>query len=532
MFFDARSLEPEQTLEADICIVGAGAAGIALAMEFASGPFEVIVLESGGFDFEHKTQLLYRGETRGRPHPALEFTRRRQFGGTTRTWFGRCRPLDEIDFQERAYIPFSGWPFSRAGLDPYYARAHVYCGLGEYNYDPAYWTDGKDGDGTIKSAGLETKIFQFSPPFDFGQQYRHEIGHAAHVRAFLHANAIGVSMDEDGRSVSRIRCRTLERKDFQVRAREYILAASALEVTRLLLVSREVMRAGIGNQHDLVGRFFMEHPHIFSGAITSPTENLPGEFFKLNYDLEQTHLGMVKAIGLPEARMVQEQTLNASAFFVSRVSYKAEDVYFSKGAAALIKAAEMFQHKAAPSLQLFHSLYAMTRHARTSAVLLWKIARNLVNRSALPSLHIQVETAPNPDSRVVLSDKQDRLGVNQLSLRWQLTRQDLESYQKFEALLHQGLGRLGFQIRRFRHDTDAAGWPVSMMPAKHHLGTTRMHTDPRRGVVDPDCRVHGVANLYIASSSVFPTSGMANPTLTLLALAIRLADHLKQKLGG
>jgi choline dehydrogenase-like flavoprotein len=142
-------------------------------------------------------------------------------------------------------------------------------------------------------------------------------------------------------------------------------------------------------------------------------------------------------------------------------------------------------------------------------------------------LKIQLECAPNPESRLTLADQRDSLGMPRLNLNWKLSQQDLDSYQRFRIAMFDGLAQMGFPIRPINHDLDAEGWPVSMVPSKHHMGTTRMHKDVKQGVVDEHCRVHGINNLYVASSSVFPTSGMANPTLTIVALALRIADKVK-----
>jgi choline dehydrogenase-like flavoprotein len=529
MFLDARTLSAGEELEADICIVGAGAAGIALALELRSTPLKVLLVESGGLDFDHRSQLLYRGRSSGREYPALQFTHRRQFGGTMRTWFGRCRPLDEMDFQERPFVPGSGWPFTRADLDPYYARAHTYCQLDRYDYDADHWPSAEGEQQKIESAGLETKIFQFSPPTDFGKEYRGELARASNIQVCLHANVKGMALDKALGRVSHARCLTLGGKAFTIKAGAFVLAAGGLEVTRLLLASDDVLSCGIGNQNDLVGRFFMEHPHIFSGVVTHYPPGFSQEFLKLNHEFVQTNLQMVKAIGIPEARMLQERVSNASAFFLYRPIHKTEDAYFSRDAASARRVAEVFQHAAEPSLRPIFSGSGLLRNARSLLDLLARAVGHRLRRVYAPVLRIQMESIPNPESRITLSDKKDALGNRQIDLHWQLTQQDLASYCRFADLLHNGLRGLGFQIRDIRHDVDAEGWPVSMIPAKHQLGTTRMHRDPRQGVVDPDCRVHGVENLYVASGSVFPTGGMANPTLTIIALAVRLADHLKHK---
>jgi choline dehydrogenase-like flavoprotein len=531
MLLDARSLPHDAILSGDICIVGGGAAGIAMALEFVNSAYQVVLLESGGLEFKQAAQALYQGASTGRSIAPLEFTRRRQFGGTTNTWFGRCRPLDEIDFQERNWIAHSGWPISRSDLDTYYARAQRLLELDEYNYTASRWADDLSELRRIKSAGLETKVFQFSPPSNFGRLYLEQLERARNIQVYLSANAVRIALQPDGRSVASIQCMTLAENNFQVRAKSYVLAASALEATRLLLVSNDNHQSGIGNGHDLVGRFFMEHVSGFCGTIDKSSGTLPSSYFKLNYEVGQKNLGVTKAIGIPETKMREQGLLNAAAFFVKRATYKGQDAYYSRTMASLLEINQMLRHetKLAP-LQLFRQTGRSIKSLHTILPILLRRISHAIEPSYSWGLQIQLETVPHLESRVTLSDRKDKLGVHQINVHWQTTRQDVENYRQVEELLYTGLQKLGFTTRRFAHELDSDGWPISMTASKHHMGTTRMHASPRQGVVDANCRVHGVDNLHIASSSVFPTAGMANPTLTILALAVRLADHIKSRL--
>ena len=531
MLFDGRNLPEGEILETDVCIVGGGASGITLALEFANAPFDVLLMESGGHKLQHRTQWLYQAENIGRSYYDMEFTKQRYLGGASNKWFGRSRPLDEIDFEERPWIKYSGWPFGRKMLDPFYARAATICQLNSYDYNPNSWISEDQEQLPFGDSGVETKIFQFSPPTRFGEAYIDKIKNTRNIKTFLFSNAVSIYLDPEGKKVERVKFATLQGNRFQVKARYIILAASALENTRLLLLSNNVAPNGIGNDHDLVGRFFMEHPHIFDCALLTPLSPDQIRYYKiLNYDAISTNLGTVGALGLTEETLRRERLLNASVFFVRRKGFKIDDRYFSKGGFALTRLMDTLNHTNAPGPQFFGYVWEALKHSKTIAGIIGQRLKGFTNGETWITLRSQLETVPNPQSRVTLSDKKDRLGMPKLAFNWQLTQQDLESYHRFRGLLFEGLHQAGFQLRKFNHETDESGWPVTMMSGKHHMGTTRMHPDPKMGVVDADCKVHGIENLFIAGSSMFPTSGQANPMLTIVALAIRLADHVKRVL--
>jgi choline dehydrogenase-like flavoprotein len=528
LLIDGRKLPKNEILETDVCIVGGGAAGITLAKEFVDAHFKVSLFESGGLRFNHQTQFLYKADNFGRPYYDMEFTKQRYFGGATNKWYGRCRPLDPIDFETRSWVKHSGWPFEKKHLDPYYVRAHDVCQLKSNNYNPSYWETPAKEQLPLKGTKVETKIFQFSPPTRFGNEYINLLAKAKNIKVFLYSNAVSIVTNTVGNIVTHLNFATLRGKKFRVKAKLFILAASALEVTRLLLISNDVHSRGIGNHYDLVGRFFMEHPHVFTAVLTTPLTTKQARFYKiLDYDTNSENLGTVGALGLNEKIIRQEKMLNASAFFIRRKGYKIDNRYFSKGGVALTQVVDTLNHTNAPGVQFLRYAGDTLRHINEVSGIIKQRLKAVINPTSWMTIRTQIETAPNPDSRVTLSHKKDRLGMNKLILDWRLTELDLISFKKFNQILFEGLLNSGFKLRLFNHETDEFGWPVSMVAGKHHIGTTRMHEDPKKGVLDADCKVHGVANLFIAGSSMFPSSGQANPMLTIVALAIRLADHIK-----
>jgi len=523
MLIDARALPNNEALNADVCIAGSGAAGMSLAREFAGAQFSVILLEGGGLKFEHRSQFLHRGQSTGRAFPPPENTRRRQFGGTTTTWFGRCRPLDEIDFEARPAIPNSGWPFPKSQLDPFFVRASKLCQLDSGDFHVQ--------NDVLAAAGLESKLFRFSPPTNFGEAYLDELEASSNVRVVIHANAAEIELDPSGVKATRILCLTLNRKRIPVSARIFILAAGGMENPRLLLNSRGVHSTGIGNSGDLVGRYFMEHIYSFTAAVTDLPSGFPEEYLRLNYESFQRQIAPTPAVGFPESLMREEGLPNAAAFFVRRPIHKTDDRFYSSRMQGFINLVETMGHRRAPSRRVVQYARGTIANARTVMTLMGIAARAKLRGLSQYAIQLQLEPVPNRESRITLADARDNLGLRQACVDWKLSAQDLAGLRRCEDLLLKGLETCGLRTRRIQHERDAEGWPIFMPSSKHHMGTTRMSTDPKSGVVDADCRLHEVGNLYVASSSVFPTAGMANPTLTIVALAVRLADHIKRVLG-
>ena len=554
MFIDARTLPEETVVEHDICIIGGGAAGITLAREFIDQPLRVCLLEGGGLDFDEVTQSLYTGENVGVPYFPLKEARARYFGGSTNLWGGWSRPLDDIDFEDRPWMPDSGWPFIKAQLDPYYERAQKVCNLGPFEYDFAYWED--------KLAQLERRqlpfttdqllscIWQIIPPshLHFGEAYRAELEQARNIHTYLNANVVNIDTNDTAQAVTRLEVASLEGKKFWVKAKVFILAVGGIENPRLLLASNKVQSTGLGNQYDAVGRYFMEHPYLISGKLrlSSPAPL----YTQRNFQLGKIFMGT--ALGLSKAVQEREQLLNFSTRFlpiapewveaVNRLRYriqqtkvipqmKAPGTFPSINHEAFPTIREGFRDTSeAPVMEDLGKVIAnLDRVAARAYAKLFN--KSFCSRqSNFCDTHLISEQAPNPDSRITLSSERDKLGLNRVQLDWRLSPIDKYTIQRSQQIIAQEFERSGLGKLQIELTDDDSCWQ-SVRGSYHHIGTTRMSINPRRGVVNEHCQVHGISNLYIAGSSVFPTSGLSNPTLTIIALAVRLADQIKERMG-
>jgi choline dehydrogenase-like flavoprotein len=525
VLIDAREIEAGSLLESDLCVVGAGAAGIAITLRFVATGHRVLLVESGGLEIEAATQALYEGASVGRDYYDLDICRLRFFGGTTNHWEGRCRPLDPLDFEPRPWVPYSGWPISRATLDPYYAGAHKLCQLGPYDYAPEFWFLPGETTLPFDPARVKTGLWQFSPPTRFGDIYREPLAAATNIRVLLHANLADIETGENGAEVQTLRIATLEGKRFTVRARAYVLACGGLENARLLLATNRQVNVGLGNQHGNVGRYFIEHPHL-PGARLLATAPSRIEFY--GYEHRRPRHGDTLVMGylnLAPDLQTRAGMLNCDCSFV-------DDNIGRSGYAALRRICDAAGHARMPDHLLADLGAALEDLDDTVAGLFGRLGvREYRPDQASFVMWSTVEQAPNPDSRVTLSDQIDALGLPEIRLDWRLSEADKRSVQEVHRTIAEEFGRSG--LGRLQIDdwleADLTSWSSSMIGGNHHMGTTRMADDPRMGVVDRDCRVHGMANLFIAGSSVFPTGGSANPTLTIVALALRIADHLQEK---
>jgi choline dehydrogenase-like flavoprotein len=506
MHTDARDLEAQSLIEGDLCIVGAGAAGISMALEWIGTGQRVVLLEGGGFDYDPRMQELYRGENVGLPYFPLQSARLHYFGGTTGQWAGFCSTLDPQDLAVRDWVPHSGWPITRGELDPFYARAQPILQLGPNGWTADGW---RQRDPALVPFPLDrrvawTKMWQFSPPARFGTLYRQRIVDAPNVHLYTHANVVDITANDGVSAVQELRVRTLEGKEHRVRAKRYVLACSTIQNARLLLASNRQATAGLGNANDLVGRFFMEHLEMPTGNLVTLGKTPP------SVQMYDFGWGRTKARG----------ELALSADVQRRRRILNATVSLTPGPLATV-GLSTFQSIKPEVLEMFHTGKITEDDLKTPPSSTVPRTFQLLTRQ---------EQAPNPASRVTLSSDRDPLGMPRARLDWRLTELDRHSFGAFYDELGREMGRAGvgrLQMRDWVMERPDAAWPPSLGGGWHHMGTTRMHPDPRQGVVDVDCRVHGMANLYVAGAAVFPTAGCANPTFTLVALTLRLSDHLK-----
>ena len=504
MLIDSRDLPQDTTRRYDLCIIGAGAAGITIARALRGDTVTVGLVESGGFELDEATQSLYEGQTSGPGLSAtayLSTSRLRFFGGTTNHWGGWCLPLDRMDFERRAWVSNSGWPITRADLAPYYPQAAAVVQIPPFS-DEEDERRGQEDTPVVEPGLLVTKRLYTSPPTRFGSEYRDELVTADRVDVLLHANVTEIVLDESGSRVVAVRAATLTGRRFSIVARTFVLAAGAVENARLLLVSDAVHKNGLGNQAGAVGRFFMEHPECLVGYI----------YLSRHRDALRTyqvHRDRMGVLCLSEEAQRRHELLNASFQLGPTDTLPLES---DAGGAPLA---------IGPAVQAIDGLHGDAD------------AGDDVGRYT--RCYVRAEAAPNAASRVALVPETDALGMRRVSLRWSLGTLESRTIQRATEIIACELGRTGRGRMLLLYDQAARAARLGQPPWKgvhggsHHMGTTRMSASPRDGVVDADCRVHAVGNLYIAGSSVFPTVGFANPTFTIVALALRLVDHLRAR---
>jgi len=547
MILDSHDLPDGHTLQAEVCIIGAGAAGIAMALDFVGTGIDVLMLEAGGRTEESDTQALYAGSVvDARMHSPPDRYRQRRLGGTTTIWGGRCMPFDAIDFEARDYVPHSGWPLAREALLPYYARANPLCEAGEFAYtaEEAFHRPTRPIiDGFSSGNFTADTLERFSCPTDFAARYGHKLEAAQNVRTLLHANVTHVQLNAAGRAVDHVIVRNLRGQRFTVRAANFVLATGGLEVARLLLASRDVQQQGIGNQHDVVGRYYMCHIAGTIGAIKidRPPASVwhgyeisdEGIYCRRRFALRETvqrSLGIGNFVGrLHHPRISNPEHRNAvlSLLFLAQLIIPYEYRVRLAGAEST-RLAEWLRHirnVVLGSTDAAGFAWHMLRDRRLAER---KFPTIIIHSKAnLYSLDFHAEQQPNPSSRVGLSAEPDALGMPRISVDWRYTAGDVDTVSRAVALLAEDFRRQ--RIGTFDYDPDSVETEMTRYGAfgGHHIGTARMGADPRSSVVNADCRLHDVGNLFIASSATFPTSSQANPTLTVVAFALRLSAHLK-----
>ena len=447
-----------------------------MARDLRGSGLRVVVLESGGLKPDPRTQALYRGAIVGKEYAPLDAARLRFFGGTTNHWNGRCRPLDPIDLEVREGVPGSGWPISYEELLRWYPGAQEICQLGPFTYSPEDWSElGRLLP--LDASRVITKIFQLSPPTRFGEVYLEDLADAENVEVYLRANVV----DIEPVARPKVRVATLAGTSFTASSSALVLCCGGVENARLLLSGR----GGQGIGGDAVGRYFMEHLHFNNPTVLVPS------------DQEALELYLPRGKDSGSAR---------SALVI------ANDVVRREG---LLR----FSGVLAPNLERTEADFS-----RMSSVV-----RSVHRRETSPvALVVEAEQSPNPDSRVRLTRHRDALGVPRVALDWRLRKRDLRSIRESLAIVGEALGAAGVG----RLHTGIADPPPQTGGVFHHMGTTRMGTDRSTSVVDPDGLVHETDAIYVAGSSTFPTGGFANPTLTIVALSLRLSRHLRRKLGA
>lgn len=573
------SFAADSSFEADVAIVGGGPAGLTIAREFFGTSTRVLILESGLLDETPDHAALNEVESVGEPrtdaqkrkriafHGAQSLTwshvvqpygvRCRGLGGSTQAWAGKSAAFDEIDFAIRPWVPHSGWPITRASLDPYLDRAADALNLGPNCYDDGLWKLMGVKPPELRFGGLRSFFWQFARSridhldvIRVGREFL--ASRADNVRVLLNATATRIGLTPDGGSFEGIEVSTIDGARSKVKARMAVIAASSIENARLLLASNAVQSNGIGNGRDLVGRFLMDHAGArvarFDAGDAARVMRRFG-FYGLRHQ-GRTHMYMH---GLAPTPALQERLrlLNSAVYFMPehspddpwgafkrllrRSSAKPmEDARIVLGGAGLVAKGigmKVLASGATPDL-LKEFIVNTAIRVNPNLVADEFRSRGMPHKLSLVSIDAIAEQRPDPDSRVRLSDRTDRFGMPLAKVDWRINNDERRTIVQLARLTRDAFASAGLPTPILESWVDEERLvDADIIDMAHSAGTTRMSANPASGVVDQDCQVHGVRGLFISGGSVFPTIGHANPTLMILALAIRLSDKIKSELG-
>lgn len=281
VIIDARALTADHTLESDLCIIGAGVVGISLAMELRASGFNVCLLESGGTEAESQIQNLCRGDNIGLDYYPLDTARVRQFGGSSHKWLldlgqdqqgARLRLMSAIDFEKRDWVPYSGWPFDKAHLDPYYDRALDLCQVREKSWEPGDWeTTDVSRRFPFAFGRVTSGIYHTVDRRVFCRDYPEQLGKAPNVTVVLHAPALEILTNESGTRATRVRACDPQGKEFSVTAQRFVMAAGGLETPRLLLLCQTQPTKTAWATTTIWSAVFSWNIHTFGREESSPT---------------------------------------------------------------------------------------------------------------------------------------------------------------------------------------------------------------------------------------------------------------------
>lgn len=564
MRIDGSGLLDGSSLTAEIAVVGSGPGGVVTALELARRGHDVVLVESGQERFDPAAQALAEAElVDPRRHADMRIATRRQVGGTSVIWGGRCVPFDPIDFEERKHVAGARWPVTYEEIVDYFERACTWMVCGRAAFDarqlpswPRPLAPGLVDDDEVRATTLE----RWSLPTNFGAEYRHELERTANLRLVTNLTAVQVAYSDADGEAGGLDCRTPTGARVAVQARHYVLACGGLETTRLLLASPGPGGMAMGNHSDHLGRWYMGHVEGVVADIElsgDPADTLSG----FERDIDGAYVR--RRFTFTDDVIHAEELPNVALWFANPAYGDAAHRSGLLSFAYLILASPLGRFLAPEAQRL-----ALTGHfvpgSPTPTANRSPVAAHVANivRDPVDTLRFIVgfgprrflargrkapgffrhsptnryplqyhaEHFPHAESRVTLSDRRDHLGLPLLSIDVRFSDEDIDGIIRSHEILDAYLRRNGAGRLDYLHDDPAAAVRSHAGAGFHQAGTTRMSTHPDEGVVDTDLAVHGVPNVHVASSSVFVTSGQANSTFMIVAFALRLADHLAERL--
>ncbi|UYY57062.1 GMC oxidoreductase [Sphingomonas sp. S2-65] len=503
MFGDLREL-PDRGMDCDILIIGSGAAGISLASQLHDGRRRIVLAEAGGLRVAESAQSLFAARQLGEPFAAGE-GRFRVFGGTTTAWTGRCAPLDPLDFARREWVPHSGWPVLPDAFARWYPQAAAMCGF------QSGWDESPPSLERIRALpdrpdDLAPFVWRFwgtgrDSYQNWGEHFHLSFRRSRSLHVVLQANLVGLTPSPDGRRVTAATLSAPDGRRATVRPRQVVLCCGGIENARLLLNVAEDDPSLLGEVKPVLGRYFMQHPRAVTARIAMNGEQSRQLQQLFNRFKRNRGPQYESGLCLSETGQRRHRLLNASA--VLR--------YPGSG----------------PSFPIPRQIRDLDR-ALTSTVRRLRGHEPLLG-AGTASLVIDLEQTPDPESRIVLDASRDALGLRSAAIDWRIGKDERRTGHLFTQRICDWIDRagLGASSKIEGLEEDGGLRTGEMHESYHHLGATRMSETAATGVVDASLRVHGTDNFYLCGGSVMPTGGHANPTLTIVALALRLGEMLQ-----
>ena len=525
MLIDIKTVNEPQTFLADVCILGGGVAGIVLAKELSSKNINITVLDSGGETYEQKTQDLYKAESKPNVFPPPSSSRLRFLGGSSNHWENSVERFDPIDFKKREWVAQSGWPIDYEDVEKYYPEAEQYCGVGKEGFNLKHWEDKLNfKDIFFNSELLDTAISKSaSPPTRFFEKYGEELTKQSNVTVLKNANITDIDFDTEKQSINSATFRAFNKPDCRIKAKIFIMCFGGIENARMLLTFNEKYNDKLGNQFDNVGRYFMEHPTIRAA-----------HFYPLQNKLNKVYAGILSdsyfihgRCKLKESTLYKNQTNNLRLYFKER-----SKLDLSHGISSSHILTDSLKKKEIPDDFGTHLVNVLKDIDLISETFLRKKFDTSFVDDADDFSGYQIvsmiEQTPDKNNRITLGNTRDLLNIKKINIDFKITETDKKSaWRSLELLAQdpilQSLGRVRLLKKR-----DSRIWDSQLGFGHHHMGTTRMSHTEKNGVVDSSSKVFGTKNFYIAGCSVFPTGGHVPPTLTIVAMAIKLANEIKR----
>jgi choline dehydrogenase-like flavoprotein len=508
------------TFESDVCIIGAGIAGLILARKMAARGKVVHLLEAGGVEEEPRSQELYRGEMMGTFHRGTTEGRFRTFGGSSTHWAAQLLPYPDEVFEARQAVDRVGWPISGADLAGYYPEIHEIMGANAFRFDDRFLSQ----IGAQPYPGDDAVRVRFSKWAPFSRRnLARTVGKdclaSDKVTVFFHANAVSINFSPSGAEVTGVSVKNYRDGSFTFKARLYVISTGTIETSRLLLNSTRLSPSGAGNPGDRVGRYFFDHVSCTTGKISSKAFPVYKKYFAPYYRQKTLHTARFET-----SAALQEKL----AILAVMAHFEFEE---AEGSGLVIFRRFLHDIQAGrvgrKGGQEISSLPKAALGGLRTVYDLKVRGRRIPSPEARITLRFDVEQKPSAESRILLSDQLDSLGQPRLAVDWKRSEDEAHSMHAFAGHMDAFLKSVGLELEWREGLRESAGaWRELGIDCFHPMGGARMGLSPATSVVDARMRVHGVANLFVASCAVYPSGGSSNPTFSLMALTLRLADHL------